>query len=190
MKNNNLHESSARAKVVGTAGSILNFEFKARANNLTELEAKLQTLNSRFAGEDHQIDTYFNIEKGRLKLREGKIENALIFYERANTANAKSSNILLYKHAPDAALKAILTTTLGVKIVVEKQRRIYFLENVKFHFDTVEGLGTFIEVEAIDETGSIGKEKLQAQCREYAAFFNIHETDYVAHSYSDLLEHV
>ncbi len=166
---------------------ILNFEFKAKANNIAEAEAKLQTLNPRFVGEDHQIDTYFEVEKGRLKLREGNIENALIFYERENTANAKSSNILLYKHAPDASLKTILTTTLGVKIVVEKRRRIYFLENVKFHFDTVEGLGTFIEVEAIDETGDIGKEKLQVQCDKYAAFFNIHETDYVAHSYSDLL---
>jgi len=166
---------------------ILNFEFKAKANKLAELETKLQTLKPRFAGEDHQIDTYFKVEKGRLKLREGNIENALIFYERENIANAKTSNILLYKHSPDTALKAILTTTLGVKIVVEKRRRIYFLENIKFHFDTVEGLGTFIEVEAIDETGKIGKEKLQAQCREYAAFFNINETDYVALSYSDLL---
>ncbi len=166
---------------------ILNFEFKAKAKNLAEAEAKLQTLNPRFVGEDHQIDTYFKVEKGRLKLREGNIENALIFYERENIANAKTSNILLYKHSPDTALKAILSTTLGVKIVVEKLRRIYFLENVKFHFDTIEALGTFIEVEAIDKTGNIGKEKLQAQCREYAAFFNIHETDYVAHSYSDLL---
>ena len=165
---------------------ILNFEFKAKAKNIAEAEAKLQTLNPKFVGEDHQIDTYFNVEKGRLKLREGNIENALIFYERENIANAKSSNILLYKHTPDEALKAILRTTFGVKVVVEKRRKIYFLENVKFHFDKVEGLGTFIEVEAIDETGDIGKEKLQAQCSEYAAFFNIHETDYVAHSYSDL----
>ena len=166
---------------------ILNFEFKAKANNIAEAETKLQTLNPHFVGEDHQIDTYFKVEKGRLKLREGNIENALIFYERENIANAKSSNILLYQHAPDEALKAILTATLGVKIVVKKRRKIYFLENVKFHFDEVEGLGTFIEVEAIDKTGDIGKEKLQTQCREYAAFFNILETDYVAHSYSDLL---
>ena len=151
------------------------------------MEAKLQTLNPKFVGEDQQIDTYFKVEKGRLKLREGNIENALIFYERENTAGAKSSNILLYKHAPDAALKAILTTTMGVKVVVEKQRRIYFLENVKFHFDTVERLGTFIEVEAIDKTGDIGTEKLKAQCSHYAAFFNVNETDYIAHSYSDLL---
>lgn len=166
---------------------ILNFEFKASAKDIHRLEQKLQTLDPTFIGEDRQTDTYFNVTKGRLKLREGNIENALIFYERENTADAKASNVLLYQHQPDEALKAILKTTLGVKVVVKKQRKIYFVDNVKFHFDTVEALGTFIEVEAIDRTGSVGKEKLQAQCREYAAFFDIQESDCVALSYSDLL---
>lgn len=166
---------------------ILNFEFKAKADDIYRLEQKLQTLDPTFIGEDGQTDTYFNVEKGRLKLREGNIENALIFYERENTADAKASNILLYQHQPDEALKEILKTTLGVKVVVKKQRKIYFVDNVKFHFDTVEALGTFIEVEAIDRTGDIGKEKLQAQCLEYATFFDIQESNYVALSYSDLL---
>jgi len=166
---------------------ILNFEFKASAKDIHRLEQKLQTLDPTFIGEDRQTDTYFNVAKGRLKLREGNIENALIFYERENTADAKASNVLLYQHQPDEAIEAILKTTLGVKVVVKKQRKIYFVDNVKFHFDTVEALGTFIEVEAIDQTGSVGKEKLQAQCREYAAFFDIQASDYVALSYSDLL---
>ncbi len=166
---------------------ILNIEFKARASNIGHLEEKLQGLNPRFVGEDKQTDTYFKVEKGRLKLREGNIENSLIYYERENTANAKSSNILLYQHQPDEILKEILTTTMGIKVVVEKTRRIYFIDNVKFHFDTVKGLGTFIEVEAIDKTGDIGKAKLQAQCRQYAEFFNVQDADYVALSYSDLM---
>jgi len=177
--------------------AILNIEFKAVTTNLAALETLLQQHNPVFIGEDHQVDTYFNVlnspsqsfgeQARRLKLREGNIENALIHYERENTVGSKSSHVLLYQHQPDKTLKEILVKTLGVKAVVDKRRKIYFINNVKFHFDTVEGLGTFVEVEAIDKDGSIGKEKLQAQCDEYAALFNIDAADFCALSYSDMV---
>ena len=165
----------------------LNIEFKAATNNLKEMEEKLLSLNSVFIGEDHQKDTYYNVAEGRLKLREGNIENALIWYQREDTAGAKQSDILLYKHAPDDALKKILIKLHGIKIIVDKIRKIYFIENVKFHFDRVEGLGTFIEVEAIDNTGEIGIEKLKEQCQFYIEFFEIAEHDFMKKSYSDMM---
>ena len=68
---------------------ILNFEFKARTNELDILEKKFLQLYPKFIGEDNQTDTYFNVTKGRLKLREGNTENSFIWYERENTAGAK-----------------------------------------------------------------------------------------------------
>ena len=165
----------------------LNFEFKAKTARLDALEAKLLDKSPRYVGEDAQTDTYFNVPHGRLKLREGNIENSLIHYQRHNVAGAKQSDVILYTHEPDARLKAALTAALGVKVVVDKRRRIYFVDNVKLHFDRVASLGTFVEVEAIDLDGSIGIEKLQAQCKEYAAFFGIQDSDYMSESYSDLL---
>ncbi len=167
--------------------SVLNIEFKAKSNRIEELESLFLQHNPQFIGEDHQVDTYFHVPAGRLKLREGNIENALIHYERENTASAKASHVLLYQHTPDKSLKDILTKTLGIKAVVDKRRKIYFIGNVKFHFDTVDGLGTFVEVEAIDKDGSISAEKLQAQCHQYAAVFGITEKDYCPVSYSDMI---
>lgn len=167
--------------------SILNIEFKARTTKLVALEAILLERIPLFIGEDHQVDTYFNVPTGRLKLREGNIENALIHYEREDLAGSKSSHVLLYHHQPDNSLKDILTKSLGIKAVVDKKRKIYFIENVKFHFDTVEGLGTFVEVEAIDRDGNIGREKLQSQCDAYAALFDIPPGDYCPLSYSDMI---
>ena len=166
---------------------ILNIEFKAVTTRLDDLETLLKQHNPVFIGEDHQVDTYFNVHKNRLKLREGNIENALIHYERENTAGAKSSHVLLYQHQPDKILKEILIKTLGIKTVVDKRRKIYFINNVKFHFDTVAGLGTFVEVEAIDKDGTIGRDKLQAQCDKYAALFNIDTADFCSLSYSDMV---
>lgn len=165
----------------------LNYEFKARTNCLAQLEADIQKYASIFVGTDHQFDTYFQVPMGRLKLREGRIENALIHYLRPDDSGAKVSQVLLYQHGPDPALKEILTAALGIKVVVEKKRRIYFIDNVKFHFDEVAGLGSFVEVEAIDKEGLIGMNTLKEQCDTYARLFALQPDDYVSHSYSDLL---
>jgi adenylate cyclase class IV len=123
--------------------NIKNFEFKARVDSLEKYENKLLTLNPRFEGVDHQVDTYFNVSKGRLKLREGNIENSLIYYERENVADAKRSDIILFQFKPDKALKEILALQLGIKVVVDKMRKIYFINNIKFHFDSVDAIGKF-----------------------------------------------
>jgi adenylate cyclase, class 2 len=167
--------------------SAKNFECKARCADIAAAEATLLIHNPLFIGEDNQCDTYFQVPHGRLKLREGNIENALIHYERQNTANAKLSQVILYQHRPDANLKAALTAALGIKVVVRKKRRIYFIDNVKFHFDTLEGLGQFLEIEVIDRGGELPIETLQAQFAHYAAVLGIAEADYVAGSYSDML---
>lgn len=164
-----------------------NYEFKARVKELDRPEQKLLGLNPVYIGEDRQTDTYFNVLNGRLKLREGNIENALIYYERADTPGTKQADILLYKHKPAESLKDILTRVHGVKVIVEKTRRIYFIENVKFHFDTVAGLGNFIEVEAIAEAGLTVGENPEDQCKRYFSFFDLKESDYVSRSYSDLI---
>lgn len=168
--------------------SILNFEFKARTNELDNLERKFLQLNPKFIGEDNQTDTYFNVADGRLKLREGNIENSLIWYKRENTAGAKQSDVILYRHTADKILKDILIKLHGIKVIVKKKRRIYFIDNVKFHFDTIIGQGTFIEVEAIDKDGSIGIEKLKEQADRYAEFFDVKVEDFIAISYSDMIE--
>lgn len=166
----------------------LNIEFKApvaHAERLDELEARLLGTGPRFAGEDHQVDTYFRVPHGRLKLREGTVEHALIHYRRSAEEGARASEVLLYEPLPDPALKAVLTAALGVLTVVDKMRRIYFSDNVKIHFDRVAGLGTFLEVEAIDRDGTIGEEKLQAQCAHFIRFFGVQAFQPL--SYSDLL---
>jgi predicted adenylyl cyclase CyaB len=168
----------------------LNFEFKARTNELDNLENKLLQLHPKFIGEDNQSDTYFNVSRGRLKLREGRIENSLIWYERENIDGAKQSDVLLYNHEPACTLKDILIKVHGIKIIVQKKRRIYFIDNVKFHFDTIEGLGTFIEVEAIDNDEKFGIEKLKEQANKYAQFFKVQPGDFISVSYSDMLQNI
>ena len=93
----------------------------------------------------------------------------------------------MFKNEPENSVKEILLKSLGVLIVVDKKREIHFIDNVKFHIDNVAGLGTFIEIEAIDKDGDIGIEKLQEQCEEFLKLFEIKEEDLLSNSYSDML---
>jgi adenylate cyclase, class 2 len=165
----------------------LNIEFKARCDDHEPYRKKLEVMNAYFKGKDHQKDTFFNVVHGRLKLREGTLENYLIYYERRDEIGPKSSNVELFRTKPASNIKNILERALGELRVVEKDREIYFVDNVKVHLDDVKNLGKFIEVEAIDLDGTLGEETLRLQCDKFLRMFKIKEQDLVENSYSDML---
>ena len=165
----------------------INIEFKARCSDPKKVRQILENESADYKGKDHQIDVYFNSPNGRLKLRKGKIENYLIYYDRADKKGPKQSNVYLFKTQQRTALESLLTKSLGVKAVVDKQREIYLIGNVKVHIDKVKGLGSFVEVEAMDYKEIIGKSELKKQCHYYLAKFGIAKKDLVSVSYSDLL---
>src|SRR3989344_4946877 len=145
----------------------INIEIKAKCRYQDEIRYILKQRGADFKGIDHQIYTYFKVNHGRLKLREGNIENYLIYYDREDKAGPKQSNVGLYRTEPSSALKDLLTKSLGILVTVDKRREIYFIENIKFHLDNVKDLGTFVEIEAIDKDGDIGKDRLLEQCQLY-----------------------
>jgi predicted adenylyl cyclase CyaB len=165
-----------------------NIEIKARCADASFIRHYLQQNKARFVGIDEQNDTYFNTQNGRLKMRQGPIENALIYYNRENKAGPKLSEVKLLPLGSDAdKLKELLTKAHGIKVIVKKKREIYFINNVKFHIDEVEKLGSFVEIEAIDADGTLGLDKIKEQCYFYLQQFQIGEDDLLTHSYSDLL---
>lgn len=166
---------------------LLNVEIKARYMNSAFMRQYLLDNGADFKGTDNQTDTYFNVINGRLKLRQGNIENNLIYYERNDQAGPKSSHFDLVP-VPDAEkLKEILSKSIGVKVVVEKKREIYFIGNVKFHIDEVPGLGSFAEIEASNKYADLPLEELRQQCAFYMSELQIKEEDLISVSYSDML---
>ncbi len=165
----------------------INIEIKARTARAKEIRHYLLNNRADFKGTDIQTDTYFNVAYGRLKLREGNIENNLIFYDRNNQAGPKQSEFTLLAVEQPTLLKEILLAAIGEKVVVQKIREIYFIGNVKFHIDRIEGLGEFVEIEASNKSADLPVEVLQDQCTFYMRAFDIQENDLIEHSYSDLL---
>lgn len=167
--------------------SHINVEIKARCADIDFVRNYLLHQGAEFKGTDIQTDTYFNVENGRLKLREGNIENNLIYYKRVNLSGPRESQFQLLKIPEPLLLKEMLTQSIGVRVVIKKKREIYYIQNVKFHIDEVPGIGNFVEIEAGNLLADLNKMQLQEQCDFYLNELNIHQEDLVAESYSDML---
>ncbi|MFA5953124.1 MAG: class IV adenylate cyclase [Candidatus Pacearchaeota archaeon] len=163
----------------------LNIELKAICKNPEEIRKILLENNAEYIGKDNQRDTYFNVKNGRLKIRRGNIEKCLVFYDRIENPNQKESRILMHQN-PSTEIDEILEKSLGIFQIVDKQREIYFIANVKFHIDEVKNLGNFIEIEVIQDKEQT-KEELIKQFNYYKKLLKIKEKDLINKSYSDMV---
>ena len=165
-----------------------NIEIKARYDDLNKARLIARELNARFAGLDHQADTYFKTKKGRLKLRESKLSGGqLVAYLRPNEAGPKKSEYELIPVKNVAATKELLTRMLGRDVVVAKKRSIYLLDNVRIHLDEVDGLGNFFEFEAV-YSDSAQERRERTKVRDLIHRFGIRSSSLITGSYRELIK--
>ena len=141
-----------------------NFEIKFRVANLGEVQQKASQLASSGPTELVQEDVFFPVSKGRLKLRKFDDGNAeLIAYDREDSSDVRQSKWFAYPTADANQLEAVLVESLGKGIVVRKNRTLYLVGSTRIHLDTVDELGTFVELEVMIEKGlSVGEAKAVA----------------------------
>ena len=126
----------------------MNVELKARDADPAATEARLRDLGAAPADTFDQRDIYFRTRSGRLKLRTSS-SSELIAYRRPDDAEpAESTYVLAAVSEPDALAEA-LEAALGTVVTVSKRRRLFLWEGVRIHLDEVEGLGSFVEFEAV-----------------------------------------
>jgi len=133
-----------------------------------------------------QTDTYFNSQTGRLKLREMPDRAELIFYQRPDVTDMRTSTYQLVPAPEPAALKTALTLACGILTVVHKRRRVLLWHNVRIHLDQVETLGEFLEFEAVTGDG-VDVETAQQQVAFLQTEFEIASSQLFAGSYCDLM---
>ena len=162
-----------------------NVELKARFPDHGAAEDILEGMGARFEGTEKQVDTYFVVPRGRLKLREIEgLPSELIYYERVESGERRDCLYQIYRSEKSRDLKKLLEACLGGWTEVRKIRKVYRLENVKINLDEVEGLGRFIEFEVSVEGDPGGADDV---VNSLVDRFGISPVDVVLESYSDLL---
>jgi homotetrameric cytidine deaminase len=132
-----------------------NLELKAVDPDPEGTLSRALAAGARDHGVLRQRETYFAVARGRLKLREEEPGGAtLISYRRPDGAAARVSDYRLVPVADADGLRAALAEACGVRVEVRKHRRLLLWETVRIHLDEVEGLGGFLELEAVAAPGS------------------------------------
>jgi predicted adenylyl cyclase CyaB len=165
-----------------------NLELKAVD---TAPERSLQVCEN-LGGEDKgvllQEDTYFKVSRGRLKLRREREATAqLIAYERPDLLDQKESRYRILEVEDAAGLEEALSGSLGITAVVRKARRLFLLEGVRIHLDSVDDLGSFIEFEGIAEPRDADLAGFKTKLVDLRRSFGIEDADLVRGSYCDLI---
>ncbi len=167
-----------------------NIELKARCSDLDRARDVIQRMGARFDRTMSQRDTYFHVAHGRLKLREiasGDDRSAeLIWYERADAAVFRDSLYHVTPVAEAAVMKEALSCACSVRGEVGKSREVWLYGNVRIHLDRVEGLGTYIEFEAVMSDGEDDGPS-RRRLEQLHAALRIEVGDHESRSYSDLL---
>ena len=164
-----------------------NIELKARYADFDSARAALQNLGAIFTRTMVQVDTYFRVSHGRLKLREIDGHSAeLIGYDRPDSIEYRSSCYAVVPVPDPTALKSVLVAANGLRGEVRKARDLWMYHNVRIHLDQIAGLGNFIEFEAVMSEGEAEETSLRRLAELHKAL-GILEADHQAVSYSDLL---
>ena len=166
----------------------VNIEIKARVEDFDALKMRAESLSEAPVKVIPQEDTFFNAEKGRLKLRvQAPDEGYLIYYERPDQDGPKRSDYFLAKTNEPDNLKTALSLALGVRGVVRKTRYLYMIGQTRVHLDEVAGLGYFMELEVVMREGQSDAEG-QAIAKDLMRRLGIREEALIEGAYMDLIE--
>jgi adenylate cyclase, class 2 len=164
-----------------------NIEIKARCSDLASMARAVAASGALLKWTVRQVDTYFNVPKGRLKLRRTDgASQELIFYQRPDQDSPKLSTYYLEAIASEEKIDVILAAALGVKATVYKRRQLWRLDNIRIHLDEVEGLGSFVELE-VEVTPGRDAASCRAQAGALLDALAIGPADLLPGSYSDLV---
>jgi predicted adenylyl cyclase CyaB len=164
-----------------------NLELKAVATSLPRLRRVLRELGARQGPRTlDQVDWYFAVPRGRLKLRQRKGESAaeLIFYVRPDATRARTSEYQKLPVADPRGMLRLLRAMFEPGPCVRKRRDLWLYGETRVHLDRVAGLGTFVEIEVPFTRDATGARRVMRMLKDR---LGIGPGDVLACSYADLL---
>jgi len=161
-------------------------EIKAKVKNLNKLRKKLKEFNAKRIGIFKQVDFYFKVPVGRLKIRKvNETSVKLIYYEREDIPKPKKCRAFILDISDEIANIIFRVLEEWKDVVVSKIREVYNLTGVKIHLDFVNNLGSFLEFELEVDPKKVTEAKLRLL--NLLKKFDVKKSSMESFSYSDMI---
>ncbi|MBX2897529.1 MAG: class IV adenylate cyclase [Cyclobacteriaceae bacterium] len=160
-----------------------DFTLKARLYDSRKIKDQLLKLGASCVGTDNQVDRYFEVSQGKLKWRQGNIENLITHYERIQEGGLEKTVVYRYEVNPSQETIQQLFDLYKEASTVRKQRTIYWLGNVKIHVDKLPDGREFVELEAMDRENKLSTTELRTQCKQIQQALAIDDSDLMPTGY-------
>jgi len=165
-----------------------NIEIKAAVHEFAAFQSRAEALSDTPVEVIPQVDTFFKVQRGRLKLRMlAPDRGQLIFYERPDQGGPKRSDYHMAETSEPEALRRVLSLAYGIRGTVRKTRYLYTAGQTRIHLDDVQGLGQFMELEVVlrDGQSDADGQRIAADLMQRLA---VRASDLLDRAYIDLLE--
>jgi adenylate cyclase len=164
-----------------------NIEIKTLLPDRTAIERRLEAMGARRMWCRRQHDTFFQVPRGLLKLRE--VEGArpeVISYERSSESSGPRPSDYDVVPVGDAPTwLRLLSRVLPVDCVVDKERTLWLYEHTRIHLDRVRGLGDYLELETV--VLDIDPDEAREETNRVIYALALDRSAFVTASYRDLL---
>lgn len=131
----------------------------------------------------NQIDVYYSVPNGLLKLRIENGNESLIFYNRNENDKNRWSDFEFLEFANSNGEK-FFNNLFDVEVIVKKKRKLFYYDDTRIHLDKVNNLGNFLELETLVINGKSDAKKRFAKI---ISLLKLDESKQIRKSYRDLL---
>lgn len=171
-----------------------NVEIKSSLPDRPRVEAALESMGADPVWTRRQKDTFFHVRSDTdhatawLKLREeeGAVSHLIAYARATKDGEPRPSDYDIAPVSDAAEMAHVLGRSNGVRGVVEKERALWLWKHTRIHLDRVEGLGDFLELEAVAQ--DIDLEEAHAEAEAMIEGLGLEREHFLSVPYLELLE--
>ena len=164
-----------------------NIEIKTPIDSIEAIEILLLEIGVEKIWTRKQCDTFFEVARGWLKLREADdCQPELISYVRSiNDSGPRPSTYDLAPLDDAEQWKRLLGRVLDSECVVRKTRTLWIWKHTRIHVDVVESLGQFLELETVIK--DITTEEAEREAAQMIAHLQLDPERFISIPYREML---
>jgi len=162
----------------------VNLEIKVPVEDFSKLIKIVKKRGGKKIYSSRQVDVYYKLKDGRLKVRNSSGEKSVIFYKRVEDGSERWSNFKVIQVENPREWINFFDNFLERLVVVDKHRTLYHLFNTRIHFDKIKGLGNFVELETKVVNNKI---KAKIEFLVIMQLLDLNPENQILNSYSDMI---